>query len=70
VKEEEFTTEDTESTEKSGETKTLEVVATVPPLRGPTRQDAAQKKKSGRSGRDDSFELRTDGLRLKLNPHA
>jgi hypothetical protein len=26
----------------------------IPPLRGPTRQKAARKKKSGRSGRDDS----------------
>jgi len=27
----------------------------IPPLRGPTRQKAARQKKSGRSGRDDSF---------------
>ena len=29
------------------------MVAPVPPLRGPTRHKTAQKKKSGRSGRDD-----------------
>jgi len=29
--------------------------ATIPPLRGPTRPRAARKRKSGRSGRDDSF---------------
>jgi len=27
----------------------------IPPLRGPTRQKAARKKGSGRSGRDDSW---------------
>jgi len=32
--------------------------ATIPPLRGPTRQNAAQKKKSGRSGRDDRIRRR------------
>jgi len=29
--------------------------ATIPPLRGPTRQKAARKRKSGRSGRNDNF---------------
>src|ERR1700676_5203754 len=29
------------------------LVAVVPPLRGPTRPNAARRKKSGRSGRDD-----------------
>ncbi len=29
--------------------------ATIPPLRGPTRHNAARKGRSGRSGRDDSF---------------
>jgi len=38
--------EDTEYAEKSG--------GEIPPLRGPTRQEAARKRKSGRSGRDDS----------------
>jgi len=28
----------------------------IPPLRGPTRQNAARKKKSGRSGRDDNVD--------------
>jgi hypothetical protein len=28
----------------------------IPPLRGPTRQNAAQKKKSGRFGRDDNVD--------------
>ncbi len=27
----------------------------IPPLRGPTRQNAAREKKSGRSGRDDNL---------------
>ncbi len=30
------------------------VVATIPPLRGPTRHTTARKRRSGRSGRDDS----------------
>ena len=30
-------------------------VAAIPRLRGPTRQNAARKKKSGRSARDDRF---------------
>jgi len=31
------------------------LVAEIPPLRGPTRQKAARKRKSGRFGRDDNF---------------
>jgi hypothetical protein len=34
-----------------------EVEKQIPPLRGPTRQNVARKKRSGRSGRDDSFWL-------------
>ena len=33
-----------------------ELVAMVPPPRGPTHQSAVRKKKSGRSGRDDKSE--------------
>jgi hypothetical protein len=29
----------------------------IPPLRGPTRHNAARKKKSGRSGRDDNIRI-------------
>jgi len=42
---------------KSEEARTFELVALVPPLRGPTRRKAARKKRSGRSGRDDSVYL-------------
>jgi len=31
--------------------------AAIPPLRGPTRQNATRKRKSGRSGRDDRVEF-------------
>src|SRR5208283_5270063 len=46
--------------------------AAIPPLRGPTRHKSARKKKSGRSGRDDSSWNRnrrgihrTEGVRCK-----
>src|SRR5208337_1021881 len=32
-------------------------LATIPPLRGPTRHSSARKRRSGRSGRDDKFGL-------------
>jgi len=32
-------------------------LATIPPLRGPKRHNSAQKRKSGRSSRDDSGEM-------------
>jgi len=65
-------TEDAEFTEKSGEedpkTQThtpclgrpalgSSDFATIPPLHGPTRQKAARKRKSGRSGRDDNSKM-------------
>jgi hypothetical protein len=37
----------------------------IPPLRGPTRQTAARKRKSGRSGRDDNLALREEGEKRK-----
>jgi len=39
-------------------------LATIPPLRGPTRQKSARRRKSGRSGRDDRYGLDTE----KRNP--
>ena len=39
--------------ERMQEVGVLLVVATIPPLRGPTRQNAARQRKSGRFGRDD-----------------
>src|SRR5208337_265761 len=65
-------TEDAKSTEKTGAEERFLAARTplgmtswvnsgdcaaIPPLRGPTRQNATRKRKSGRSGRDDSVEF-------------
>jgi len=38
----------------------------IPPLRGPTRQKAARKKKSGRFGRDDKLSEAAKGAALRF----
>jgi hypothetical protein len=40
---------------------------TIPPLRGPTRRKTARKRRSGRSGRDDS--LRIGGRRMQRHQY-
>src|SRR5208282_1122958 len=43
------------SLESTDERALMSCIAAIPPLRGPTRHNSARKRKSGRSGRDDSL---------------
>ena len=46
-----------EGAEKGGKSTCVQLVATIPPLRDPTRHTTARRKRSGRSGREDRLLL-------------